>query len=119
MDANFNSNNLSFNPITLDAEDLGKVLRKERAVILKLRREDIHKAPGETKSLPVDCTPEGSKTPIWLMSSVLAWLQAFENQRIDQNIAIAFQQPKRMGAPTKAQRVEKRNAQLNFTSNNA
>jgi hypothetical protein len=97
--------------LIIDAEVLGNMLRKERSVILKNRREDLTKAPGEPKTLPVECTPPGTKNPIWRLETVLDWLEEFEAQRKSALAGVVADPIRRMGAPTKAERVAKRNAQ--------
>ncbi len=104
------SKNLFVTPenLIIDAEVLGNMLRKERSVILKNRREDLTKAPGQLKTLPVECTPPGTKNPLWRLETVLDWLEEFEAQRKSALAGVVADPIRRMGAPTKAERIAKR-----------
>lgn len=59
------------------------------------------------ESLPPDCTPPGTRNPLWLLTDVLDWLGQFRRQPVE----VKPQPPKppklrTKGAPTKTERVE-------------
>jgi hypothetical protein len=70
--------------------ELSVLLRKTPASILADRCRAPH-------LIPPDCTPPGSKQPLWLLQDVLNWLAQFRRPAV----AVA---PRR-GAPTKRERL--------------
>lgn len=63
---NSNFHPLQFPPV-VGVEELASLLRKSVVTILN----DRSRAP---ERLPPECTPPGTKAPIWLLSDVLKWL---------------------------------------------
>lgn len=59
------------------------------------------------ESLPPACTPPGSQKPLWIVSDVIDWLRQY---REDSNSEATIK-PKKMGAPTKAERIRRREMQ--------
>ena len=57
-------------------------------------------------ALPPACTPPGGKSPIWLLSDVIEWL----NKHKDPAPATAPQPPRRRGRPTKREQLERAQA---------
>lgn len=90
--------------VMLDASALGPVLGlNELSQLIKKSPRSIladrSRAPGR---LPPDCTPPGTKAPIWLMEDVLAWLRQHRHEPAPAPTAPATP-PRRRGRPTKAE----------------
>lgn len=54
-------------------------------------------------TLPPACTPPGTKSPRWLLTDVLTWLEQYREPKIRQR------EPK-LGRPTKAEQIAARRA---------
>lgn len=58
-------------------------------------------------SLPPAYTPPGSQKPLWVVADVIDWLRQYKE---DSKAGSALK-PKKMGAPTKAERIRRREMQ--------
>lgn len=85
---------IHFPPI-IGIEELSLLLKRCEAVIRKDRSnsERKHTLPGAFK-------PVGTKNPLWITEDVIAWLREHPEENT--------QPVKRMGAPTKVERIAKR-----------
>lgn len=85
-------------PPVLGIGELSVLLKKSPATILADRSRAPH-------LLPPDCTPQGSRQPLWLLADVLLWLGQFRRP------VVSSQGPHlRRGAPTKRERLLARQA---------
>lgn len=60
-------------------------------------------------ALPPACTPPGGKSPIWLLSDVLEWLNSHKDQA-QTTPAAPPPPPRRRGRPTKREQLERQQA---------
>ena len=90
-------------PPVLNALDLGRLLNKNPSAIFA----DRSRAPWR---LPPACTPPGTKSPLWLLDDVLAWLREHREQRKPAHPAPDAPAPtkRRRGRPTKAEQIARR-----------
>ena len=86
---------------TLDAHDLGELLRKTASSV----QADLSRAPHR---LPPPIRIEGGGCALWLESRVLAWLQERE---------VKVSASPQRGRPTKRQQIERAQAQFAQQSN--
>lgn len=84
-------------PPVLGLEDLSPLLKKSIPAILA----DRSRAP---EKLPPECTPPGTKQPLWLLTDVLTWLAGYRAGPAPEAVA---GQPRRRGRPTKAEQIER------------
>lgn len=85
---------------TVDVDGLSQMLHRTRASILSDRTRAPQRVP------PAYIAP-GSRTPLWIVSEVLAWLRTHpERPRADRKPA-----PRRPGRPTKAEVQVRRRSQ--------
>jgi len=82
-------------PPVIGLGELSVLLRKTPASVLADRSRAPH-------LIPPDCTPPGSKQPLWLLTDVLAWLAQFRRPAVPPPAVAAA--PRR-GAPTKRERL--------------
>lgn len=94
-------------PPVLGIGELSALLKKSPATILADRSRAPH-------LLPPDCTPQGSRQPLWLLADVLAWLGQFRRPVMSSQgphlVSVA-----RRGAPTKRERLLARQAGINVS----
>lgn len=93
----------SFPPI-LNIDDLARLIHRKPSTIAvdRFRRPE---------SLPPDCTPPYQKAPVWKLSAVLDWYSTFQKPAAEprqEKPLIANAEKNRLGAPTKAERIAKR-----------
>jgi hypothetical protein len=94
-------NQTQFPPL-LSIDDLSRLIGKETSSIIA----DRSRRP---EALPPDCTPETQKNPVWLLSVVLDWYASHQKPILVSKVAEVKQtSTKRLGAPTKAERIAKR-----------
>lgn len=86
----------------LNALDLAQLLNKTPRSIFTDRCRAPHR-------LPPACTPPGTKSPLWILEDVLAWLRQYQQPAPAPDTTT--QQPRRRGRPTKAEQVARRAAQ--------
>lgn len=91
-------------PPVIEADVLGKLLGKS---VLSIR-SDRCRAPHR---LPPACTPPDTKTPLWILSDVLAWLAQYREPAAQApDPSKKFSAPqfalRRRGKPSKAETVE-------------
>lgn len=90
----------------LGLNELSHLIKKSPRSILA----DRSRAPGR---LPPDCTPPGTRAPIWLLEDVLAWLRQHRHQPGERQAA-ATPAPapgaRRRGRPTKAEQLARQAA---------
>lgn len=88
-------------PPVLTALDLGRLLNKNPSAIFA----DRSRAPWR---LPPACTPPGTKSPLWLLDDVLAWLRAHREPEVAPPEQPATEPPRRRrGRPTKAEQARR------------
>lgn len=101
-----NTSQESFPPL-LTIEDLSRLINRKTTTILvdRVRRPE---------TLPPDCTPPSQKSPVWRLSIVLDWFSQYQKAAAAprQSKTTQANEVKRgRGAPTKAQRIAKREAE--------
>lgn len=90
---------LQFPPV-IGVEELAALLRKSVVTILN----DRSRAPVK---LPPECTPPGTKSPIWLLSDVLKWLADHrDNGREQRAIQKTVRCSQGRGRPTAVESAE-------------
>lgn len=89
-------------PPIIGVSELSVLLRKSPASLLADRCRAPH-------LLPPDCTPPGSKQPLWLLQDVLEWLAQFRRPAVPSPAALTH--PRR-GAPTKDESIRAKEAGL-------
>lgn len=89
-------------PPVLTALDLGRLLNKNPSAIFA----DRSRAPWR---LPPACTPPGTKSPLWLLDDVLAWLR--QHREPEHTPPAPAPAPRRRGRPTKAEQAARRAVQ--------
>lgn len=88
----------TFGPV-LGLNELSQILRKSARSILADRSRAPHR-------LPPDCTPPGTRAPVWLMEDVLGWLRQHRHQPSAQPAPTqAAAPPRKRGRPTKAEQA--------------
>lgn len=87
---------LPYSPV-LGVEELAELLRKSPSTIL----QDHSRAPHR---LPPGCEPPGTRTPLWLLDDVLAWLRQYQRPAAPAQVPAAVAS-RRRGRPTKAEQV--------------
>ena len=96
MQSNSDSNIKVLYPPVIGADELSILLKRKNI------NQDRCSRP---YTLPQACLIPGTQKPLWVVEDVLAWLRQFKEQpsRPEQVV-------KKIGAPTKAERVAKRRA---------
>lgn len=89
-------------PQVLNALDLARLLNKTPSSIFT----DRSRAPWR---LPPACTPPGTKSPLWLLSDVLAWLREHREPAAPAP-TLAPAPARRRGRPTKAEQIARARA---------
>lgn len=92
---------MAFPPV-LNVLQLAELIHKTPQSILADRSRAPHR-------LPPSCEPPGTKSPLWLLEDVLAWLRHYQRSPAPPPIAPAQTQPadapRRRGRPTKAEQA--------------
>lgn len=88
---------LNFPPV-VGITGLSELLGKSESTILM----DRHRAPHR---VPPECTPPECRSPLWLTADVIAWLAGFRRPAAPPP---APKEPKKVGRPTKAEQIRKR-----------
>lgn len=89
-------------PPVVGVSDLSVLLQKAPTSILA----DRARAPWR---LPPDCTPPGSRQPLWLLQDILDWLGRHRQPETPPPAQPAMPlPPRRRGRPTKAEHVARR-----------
>lgn len=83
-------------PPIVGVEGLGILLNKKPNVITIDRSRRPH-------TLPPACTPPDTQKPLWVVSDVIEWLRNYKESDVMETPV-----KKKIGAPTKAERVAKR-----------
>ena len=94
--------------VMLDASALGPVLglNELSQLIKKSPRSILADRSRAPHRLPPDCTPPGTRAPIWLLTDVLDWLKQYRHQPGERQTAVAPTTPaprRGPGRPTKAE----------------
>lgn len=76
-------------------EELSSLLKRSKEVIKKDRSD-----PARKHTLPPAFKPDGTKNPLWVTEDVISWLRQHPEEP---NILT-----KKIGAPTKLERIKKR-----------
>lgn len=84
-------------PPIVDIDGLSLLLNRKPSVIHLARTRKPH-------TLPPACTPPETRRQLWITEDVVNWLRKYQEQPASET-----QKPK-MGAPTKAERIAKRNS---------
>lgn len=96
--------NINFLPI-IGIEELSVLLKRSKEVIKRDRCDPVRKY-----TLPHAYRPEGTKNPLWVTEDVIAWLREHPEEPTSSA-------KKKLGAPTKAQRILKRERQVHAATN--
>jgi len=79
-------------------EELSFLLKRSKEVIKKDRSD-----PSRKHTLPPAFKPEGTKNPLWVTEDVIIWLRQHPEDSPSQT-----KPTKKIGAPTKLERIKKR-----------
>ncbi len=85
-------------PPIIGLDELSILLKRNRNVLVKDKSERPHTVPPAQK-------PKDTKNPLWVTEDVIAWLREHPEHPEEKPQTIA-----KMGAPTKRERIAKREA---------